>query len=1088
MATIKSEINKLTISQFINLSAIEINNYAQNGELSKATQLQMTAYAKANINKLLDLSDASLSYFTANILDPVPDSILNKLPPAFFVRWIKINSNSGDKNLMRIIPIDAFITFDATDINAIYTLTKNINSEKLFRWQTKNDYNLISSLTPELFAAINSKMLNAASQADIQKINPNQISYINPNEISKLNPQFLNALSDDAIKALSNSQIEKITTLTFSKISPSIVNKLNDQQLKSITAEKISSITENNFKFLQAHVINALSSSFGSITKNQIKSLTTDTFSLLDLDVINNISNAWQGIDARHMLAWIELHQSEVKEVNAAIYRRLPNESAQILMLRSLNNLPLDDINLLGPKVNLIDPMAFNKLSIQQIKSIDTIVFSSMSADVISKMNPDFFKYLSYTAMSGLQPNAAPLLSASMLSNLPAYSLKGISAASLGAFNLDQLKALSSTQVASLSSAQISLLSEEQKSILLGKGIPPDVYSKKANYSWAYEKSINLIDVAMLCFQTAYTNLNILPQITLKNFSVFKIVDNPNTGFQAVVYFNPSSNTYILNFQCSNDISDWITIDLAAVAMDIFNFSSKSWANLFTPQLLDALNLYYSIIKQQESAKIIFTGYSLGGGLASALSTFSNNPAIIFNELGVKNSIANDYVVKAIQNWSADKLPDLPKFFTDLYLNSKKVSDIIDANSHNIYAYQLEEEFISLAASLLDSPIAQAILQLIPNYSPPDASWRFSEHATVLPTAYEMNLKNFKDIFQAAINQHSIISIFLSFACPEFDYCVKKLGALTYSDDFKSRLEMLAYEFTEKYNLNEINSSKVFKLSHDLISLVNNSNAWQHGNDLSGGAISAATYCYIYHAPVHPLFSSLANGVVADFSFKNINYEIESNQPSYIDGLSSLRSAFVDRISKITDNNFVIDLCRSELFEVSKYLIPYDIGQIAYRESSALTFAALGSYGAANIIHSGINDAIIVGGQQYNWLYGGDGDDILIGGKSGNLLDGAGGKNILIGGLGSDIFSISEIGEDVIYEFDANSGDVLDLTLIQRKYNADLIWGKEIGALNTIYFEPLESTLHIKFTQDSELTITLIGVHEMSPTFLLTTS
>lgn len=64
-----------------------------------------------------------------------------------------------------------------------------------------------------------------------------------------------------------------------------------------------------------------------------------------------------------------------------------------------------------------------------------------------------------------------------------------------------------------------------------------------------------------------------------------------------------------------------------------------------------------------------------------------------------------------------------------------------------------------------------------------------------------------------------------------------------------------------------------------------------------------------------------------------------------------------------------------------------------------------------------------------NSLTGGYGDDTLVGGSKGDILRGGPGRNTLTGGLGSDRFAFQRnSSQDVVTDFNADEGDVVDLT------------------------------------------------------------
>jgi Ca2+-binding RTX toxin-like protein len=85
-------------------------------------------------------------------------------------------------------------------------------------------------------------------------------------------------------------------------------------------------------------------------------------------------------------------------------------------------------------------------------------------------------------------------------------------------------------------------------------------------------------------------------------------------------------------------------------------------------------------------------------------------------------------------------------------------------------------------------------------------------------------------------------------------------------------------------------------------------------------------------------------------------------------------------------------------------------------------------------------------------LYGNNGDDVLYGLSGNDTLSGGSGNDTLTGGDGADTFLFGAVSEgvDVIRDFDADEGDVLDLSGVIQNYNPlqnaidDFIFSREV--------------------------------------------
>nr|MDJ0745938.1 hypothetical protein [Xenococcaceae cyanobacterium MO_167.B27] len=77
---------------------------------------------------------------------------------------------------------------------------------------------------------------------------------------------------------------------------------------------------------------------------------------------------------------------------------------------------------------------------------------------------------------------------------------------------------------------------------------------------------------------------------------------------------------------------------------------------------------------------------------------------------------------------------------------------------------------------------------------------------------------------------------------------------------------------------------------------------------------------------------------------------------------------------------------------------------------------------------SNLNDSL-TGDWKDNVINGVDGDDILSGGNGDDTLIGGNGNNIFRGGAGADTFVVGFDGIDVIEDFNAEEGDVVEISL-----------------------------------------------------------
>ncbi|MGJ0635803.1 phospholipase [Xenorhabdus bovienii] len=100
------------------------------------------------------------------------------------------------------------------------------------------------------------------------------------------------------------------------------------------------------------------------------------------------------------------------------------------------------------------------------------------------------------------------------------------------------------------------------------------------------------------------------------------ILEDSSTGFQAGVYRN--KGLYIVSFTGSNEIQDF----MASIRQGL-GFKEEQYGQ--------AVKLAQAALKGF-GENVIFTGHSMGGGLASVAALTTGKPAVIFNAAGVSDS------------------------------------------------------------------------------------------------------------------------------------------------------------------------------------------------------------------------------------------------------------------------------------------------------------------------------------------------------------------------------------------------------------------------------------------------------------------
>jgi hypothetical protein len=113
-------------------------------------------------------------------------------------------------------------------------------------------------------------------------------------------------------------------------------------------------------------------------------------------------------------------------------------------------------------------------------------------------------------------------------------------------------------------------------------------------------------------------------------------LNNPTTGYQAAVFYNKNTKQYTYANRGSNDPQDWLNNGTQA-------------AGAGSPQYDQAIKNAIAINKAS-GGRVVFTGQSLGGGLASAQAFETGRRGITFNAAGLNASSLSAAAQQRLQN------------------------------------------------------------------------------------------------------------------------------------------------------------------------------------------------------------------------------------------------------------------------------------------------------------------------------------------------------------------------------------------------------------------------------------------------------
>jgi Ca2+-binding RTX toxin-like protein len=450
------------------------------------------------------------------------------------------------------------------------------------------------------------------------------------------------------------------------------------------------------------------------------------------------------------------------------------------------------------------------------------------------------------------------------------------------------------------------------------------------------------------------------------------------------------------------------------------------------PQVTDAAKFYLDILQANPGANITFTGHSLGGGLASLMSVYFDEPATVFDEAPFEKSADSAVVVNALKLVLA-KDYTLPDAFSGYIALDPLTGAFLPSPSRlaresNVSAVYLKDEILSLAQTLT----GQAILTALSLTNPALMLLLLNDNSIYggTPLAIDAHAVNSDDWGWPGLNGNPV----------DLHY-MPLLTAFLQSTQFltacQNNPEVLQKIFTSKWNVNPKDPDR-----RNFLNLMVQRQQVD-GEDPLGA----------FAADIGRIKGELAAGIMKSVL---VELGIDLEYAQGLEHASGIASGVFDPVFKPLTGGIQIEHKPEDGQWVAKGFAQLDRElRNAHPELFALSIDRYSLATEGDFVVTAPSDGkkdLMLGGAGGDTLEGGDGNDLLIGGAGDDTLD---------GGAGYDSYIIE--GNDTIRDADGKG--------ILKDKAGNVISGVIIKNTDGSY--TFQSDPAISVTLDTDLTLTL---------------
>ena len=465
------------------------------------------------------------------------------------------------------------------------------------------------------------------------------------------------------------------------------------------------------------------------------------------------------------------------------------------------------------------------------------------------------------------------------------------------------------------------------------------------------------------------------------------IGNDQSSGFSAGVYQNGDDIVIAYTGTNEGQLLDWATTNFAAAL------------SIPSAQVVDAMTLYLQTKQQYPNANISFTGHSLGGGLASLMAVFFDEPAVVFDaapfELTARNPLTLDSYQLDLQARGFAANPD----FND-YISG---ADTFEAREANVRGVYLEGEMLAAGRALwFDIASSEQMIstgyQTYFDVSVDIMSRRANAHSMTLLTSM-LTSPTFKSMVQ---NTDIALELF-------FDESLYKTDPEISEDpNFLDRLLNAQIRESSPLPLLDLFAADVMLLgSSGSTNLVAEDETYDFKKSLMSTIMEYYRFADTNSSSVAPFVESVDNGI--RFDTRLIPDESDNKgQTLLLDGVKNLvTTGSGDKAREWAD---AADVWTIQAGTGSLTTIGLDDNEVQ-----------IGADGLNNhLFGAGGNDLLITGSGD-DELNGDSGDDLLLGGTGNDTLVGGEGSDTLVGGPGFTDILEGGAGFDT-YVFNADDG------------------------------------------------------------------